>query len=196
LNRKIVLLIVILIILISFWVAKTNKPDSNSSIKMPHDDPYTDTAFSNWKTFSDTKVGFSVKYPSEWKVEESNDKMILADIAKDNSVGFQIRMYQNFGNDFNQFVADYLEAFENDMTSHWNGVIKQISTRSNIYDQINFNRTKFNFKRPNGEEWFLIEYIWSKDNTIIAFQSGILAEKVTEFEPLLDSIADSFEFTD
>ena len=190
----IILLIILIIVILKLFV--NNRPNLEPD-GFRNEEYQTETSYKNWKTYSDSKGGYKLKYPTNWMLEDGGDnEMIRADIAKDTSVGLQIRMLENKNLDFDDFAEQYLLKFENEMTTHWNGSIRQVSSRSSFISDVYFNRTAFEFSRTDSERWYLIEYIWQKDEKIITFQCGIMYKKLIKFEPILDSIADSFEFTD
>jgi hypothetical protein len=190
--KKIFFIVLLIILIAAIWLTYNNKQSNFDPQGFFTDKKITD---SNWKTFTDEEGGFKFKYPSDWMMEDGGENpMIRADIAKDTSVGLQARMFNSKNVDFDDFAADYINTFKNDMITHWNGTIRQISSESSSSNNVNFNRTAFEFSRNDGEQWYLLEYLWKKEDKIITFQCGIAIDKVQEFEPVLDSIADSFEY--
>jgi len=192
------LLIIFLIILIIVILKLIVNNRSNHELDGFRGEEYqTETSYKNWETYTDSKAGYKLRYPSNWMLEDGSDnEMIRADIAKNTSVGLQIRMLKNKNLDFDEFAEQYLVKFENEMATNWNGSMRQVSSRSSFISDVYFNRTAYEFSRVDGGNWYLIEYIWQKDEKIIAFQCGIMYEKLIEFEQILDSIADSFKFID
>lgn len=194
--KKFMITAFLIILAVAFWlVMKNNRPAEVVHYGFPADENYSEITNEDWKTFSDVEAGFTVKYPADWMLEDSGgNQLIRANIAKDNSVGMQILMFKDKTYDFDKFVLEYLDSFQNDMLLNWDGNIQQFSSKSSYNKYINFNRTAFYFTRENGEQWYLIEYIWKKEETVIAFQSGIAADLVSEFETILDEIANSLKF--
>jgi len=196
LKKALLILFLIILIIIVFKLIVKDKTNIEPDGFMSNENS-AEVAYKNWKMYTDSKGGYKLKYPSNWMLEDGGDnEMIRANIAKDTSVGLQIRMLENKNLDFDDFAEQYLLKFENEMTTHWNGSIRQVSSRSSFISDVYSNRTAFEFSRTDSERWYLIEYIWQKDEKIITFQCGIMYEKLIKFELILDSIADSFEFTD
>jgi len=194
-TKKILFFALIVILIVAVWQTIINKQTMFDPQGFENKDEVTNSSDNDWKTFTDDEGGFKLKYPSDWMLEDGGDNpMIRADIAKDSSVGLQIRMFTNNDVDFEKFTTKYLNTFKNDMESRWNGTITLISSESSQNDNINFNRTAFEFSRNDGEQWHLLEYLWKKEKVVITFQCGIAIDNTKEFEPILDSIADSFEF--
>ena len=195
LKKTLFIVFIIILIIMIIKLIWNNKTDFDPE-GFNNEDETTKISYKGWKTFTDAEGGYKLKYPSDWMLEEgaSND-IIRADITSDTSAGLQIRMLDNKNLDFDDFAKPYLVKFKNEMTTHWNGTMEQVSYRSSFISEVYFSRTAFEFSRADSEKWYLIEYLWQKDDKIIAFQCGIMYEKLIEFESLLDSIADSFEFT-
>jgi len=196
LKRKLLIISLIILILVVLKLIMKDGSNLEPDGYLSNEDP-TQTSLKNWSTYTDSKGGYKLKYPSDWMLEDRGDKgMIRADIAKNTSAGLQIRMLENRNLDFEDFTEQYLVRFKNEMSTHWNGSIRQVSSRSSFINDVYFNRTAYEFSRTDGERWYLIEYIWQKDTKVIAFQCGVMYEKLIKFEPFLDSIADSFEYNE
>jgi hypothetical protein len=193
--KRIFFILFLVILVAAIWLIYTNKQSNFDPQGFVSDKEITDSNYKDWKIFTDEEGSFKLKYPSDWMIEDGGENpMIRADIAKNTSVGLQIRMFTSNNIDFDDFTEEYVNTFKSDMVTHWNGTIRQISSESSLNDNVNFNRTAFEFSRNDGEQWYLIEYLWKKEDKIITFQCGIAIDKVQEFEPVLDSIADSFEY--
>ncbi|MBT4333869.1 MAG: hypothetical protein HOD64_11415 [Candidatus Cloacimonetes bacterium] len=193
--KKIFFIVFLVILIATIWLIYTNKQTNFDPQGFVSDKEITDSNYKDWKIFTDEEGSFKLKYPSDWMIEDGGENpMIRADIAKDTSIGLQIGMFTSNNIDFDDFTAEYINTFKSDMVTHWNGTIRQISSNSSLNDNVSFNRTAFEFSRNDGEQWYLIEYLWKKEDRVITFQCGIAIDKVQEFEPVLDSIADSFEY--
>ena len=190
-------LFIVFIIILTIMITKliwNNKTDFDPE-EFNNEDETTEIFYKGWKTFTDAEGGYNLKYPPGWMLEEgAGNDMIRADINKNTYVGLQIRMLENSYLDFEEFCEPYLVKFKNDMITHRNGSMKQVAFNSSFSSEVSYSRTAFEFSRANGERWYLIEYLWQKDDKIICFECGIMYDKQVEFEPILDSIADSFEF--
>ncbi len=193
--KKIFFIVLLIILIAAIWLTYNNKQTNFDPQGFVTDKEITDSSYKDWKIFTDEKGEFKFKYPSDWMLEDGGgNPMIRADIAKNTSVGLQVRMFTGNNVDFDDFVVEYLNTFKSDMVDHWSGAIVQTSTESSFSNDVHFNRTTFQFSRKDGEEWYLIEYLWKKEDKVITFQCGIAIDKVQEFEPILDSITDSFEY--
>lgn len=193
--KKIFFIVLLIILIAAIWLTYNNKQTNFDPQGFVTDKEITDSSYKDWKIFTDEKGGYKFKYPSDWMLEDGGgNPMIRADIAKNTSVGLQVRMFTGNNVDFDDFVVEYLNTFKSDVVDHWSGAIVQTSTESSFSNDVHFNRTTFQFSRKDGEEWYLIEYLWKKEDKVITFQCGIAIDKVQEFEPILDSITDSFEY--
>ena len=193
--KKIFFIVLLIILIAAIWLTYNNKQTNFDPQGFVTDKEITDSNYKDWKTFTDEKGGFKFKYPYDWMLEDGGgNPMIRADIAKNTLVGLQVRMFTNNNVDFDDFVVEYLNTFKSDMVDHWSGAIVQTSTESSFSNDVHFNRTTFQFSRKDGEQWYLIEYLWEKEDKVVTFQCGIAIDKVQEFESILDSIADSFEY--
>lgn len=146
--------------------------------------------------FQDLTGGYTLTYPSDWKLQDSSykDEFIRADLYKGNDIGLQIRLYNLNNQILDDFITDYVKQFQEDMKKRWNGEMEILNRRTIAGKNGEFRQIEINFTKNDGERWTFIEYVWQLDDKILVFQSGYLTEKVIEGKSKLDKIANSLKF--
>ncbi|NNG01845.1 MAG: hypothetical protein HKM93_20835 [Desulfobacteraceae bacterium] len=153
----------------------------------------------NLSRFHDKAGNYRIDYPSDWTLADhsGDDKMIRADIYKGDSVGFQIRIVDQGGVSFNSFVEDYIQRFVDDMSSHWDGEMTELSRDFGWTGGYQGCSVRMLLERGDGQRWFFKEYIWPMvdgSNRVVVLQSGSIDRDRGGNETTLDAIAESFRF--
>lgn len=150
----------------------------------------------NMLTFRDKGGGYQIQYPSNWTLDDKTaaNQMIRANIGQGESVGFQIRMYDDVEKEFDKYVDWYAEQFIEDMQGHWGGEMFQAGRGHGLIGKHPGSRLSFILNRQDGEKWFFKHYLWPQDTRVIVLQCGTPVEVRQQNEPVLDEIAETFEF--
>lgn len=152
---------------------------------------FSSMAFSEAKTLTDKKNGYSLKYPSTWNAKSypNSRDLVKGDISKGNEAGINIRLNPNYQDSFEGFVDWFIKDFRNQMEGHWKG---KMTTLDKKYYSINGKRSfviTFDFKKQNGERWIFKDYLVPKNKKeIFVFQGGVKYDKKDEYLPILDKI--------
>jgi len=120
--------------------------------------------------------------------------MIRANIGQGDRVGFQIRLYDNVEKKFDEFVDRYADHFIEDMQGHWGGEMFQAGRGHGLIGKHPGSRLSFILNRRDGEKWFFTHYLWPHGKQVIVLQCGTPVELRQQNEPVLDKIAETFEF--
>lgn len=149
------------------------------------------------RTYTDDGGSYLIEYPADWDVEDHSFKneMIRADINRDEIVGFQIRLLENPGIPEQDYTGRYLTTFAEEMRTHWQGRVEIISAMKNIGEGFHHWQGSLSLIRADDSKWFLKEYIWFNNDRILVFQSGTPWKYRELYEPILDEVAASVEFT-
>ncbi|MBI4707475.1 MAG: hypothetical protein HY761_06075 [Candidatus Omnitrophica bacterium] len=139
---------------------------------------------------------YRVDYPSDWSAQSTPNStdVIKAQIIKDNQTGLQVRIDYNRYGDWSQFVDNYIKRFIGDMQGHWQGKAAILEKR---YDTINGHEVaivSIDFLRGDSQRFFFKHYLWPHGNKVYLIQSGTPFENRFRYEPVIDSIARSFNF--
>ncbi len=139
--------------------------------------------------YRDRRNGFSILYPQGWTVQghPASANLIKADLtSEDGKTGLQIRIYRSGFEDFSRFVDWYIEQFLKEMpkTSLTDKLYRSIGDISGC-------EISFDGRRRNG--YFLKSYLIPDGERVFVLQSGTPYAWKGRNEPILDSIADSFE---
>ncbi len=144
---------------------------------------------------ADTKNGYRMHYPSDWKIDQFPDSedLVKAEIIKDDQTGLQVRVYENTGEGLNAFLQWYVPDFDVKMRSRWGGEMKVINQQYKMFDKHRGFVVSFDFTRKDGKHYFFKQYLVSKESKVYVIQCGTLFDLREENEDIFDSIADSFE---
>ena len=150
----------------------------------------------NMLTFHDRGGGYQIQYPSNWTLDDNTaaNQMIRANIGQGETVGFQIRMYDDVKKKFGNFVHWYADQFIEDMRGHWGGAMSQAGREHGLVGKYPGSRLSFILNRRDGEKWFFKHYLWPQGKRVIVLQCGTPVELRQQNEPVLDKIAETFEF--
>jgi hypothetical protein len=168
------------------------EPDSSPGTSQPagpHDD---------WLVFRDVTGGYQIQYPSDWHLDDKTapDGLIRADIARDGSAGFQIRLQREVKTDFDSFVEAYISKFKQDMIDYWGGTMTEAGRSFGPLGDHEGFRLSLLMKRVDGQEWLFKQFLWPHEDAIIIIQAGVMLDLREEAEPILDAIAETFELTE
>jgi hypothetical protein len=150
----------------------------------------------NMLTFCDKAGGYQIQYPSNWTLDDQSaaNQMVRANIGQGDRVGFQIRVYDDMRQESDAFVDWYAEQFIEDMTGHWGGDMSQAGREHGLIGKEQGSRLTFVLNRRDGEKWFFKHYLWRQGRRVIVLQCGTPVELRQHNEPVLDKIAETFEF--
>lgn len=157
---------------------------------------FTSIVFSEAKTLTDKKNGYSLKYPSTWtaKTYPNSKDLVKGDISKGNDAGINIRLNPNYQDSFKEFVSWFVKDFRNQMESHWKGKMTTIDKGYYSIDGRKSFIITFDFKKENGERWIFKDYLVPKnDKEVFVFQGGVEYSKKDEYLPILDKIIKSLK---
>lgn len=139
---------------------------------------------------------YRVDYPSDWSAQSTPNStdVIKAQIVKDGQTGLQIRIDYNGYGSLKQFVDNYVKRFVLDMQGHWQG---KATILENRYTTINGHEAaviSIDFLRGDSQRFFFKHYLWPHGNKVYFIQSGTPFENRSRYEPVIDSIARTFNF--
>ncbi len=80
------------------------------------------------------------------------------------------------------------------MEGHWKGEMEE---ESRDCGRIGHNRgckVCLTFERPDGSNWYFVEYLFPIDDRVVVLQCGTPLEERDRYESVLDGIAESLEF--
>lgn len=146
--------------------------------------------------FTDASGGYSVTCPPGWTLSDNTraNHMIRADITRGSDTGLQIRLHNLNGAGFESYARSYVDDFARDMRDHWGGSISELERRDTKLGAHRCYIVAFRASRPNGEEWFLKEYLVPHGNKVVAFQCGAKMAEREKYEPAFDSVVESLGF--
>jgi hypothetical protein len=146
--------------------------------------------------FADAGGGYRLHVPPGWSLSDNSraDQLIRADLTKGSDTGVQIRLEALGGSGFESFAREYTGKFERDMRGHWGGTIRELERRDAELGGNDCYIVSLQADRPNGEAWFLKEYLISHGNRVVALQCGTKMGERLLYEPVFDGIAGSLEF--
>jgi len=147
-------------------------------------------------TFHDRGGGYQIQYPPNWTLDDNTTagQMIRANIGHGKTVGLQIRMYDGVEKEFGNFVDWYADQFIEDMRGHWGGEMSVVGREHGRIGKCPGSRLSFVLNRRDGEKWFFKHYLWPQGKRVIVLQCGTPVELRQQNEPVLDKIAETFEF--
>lgn len=147
-------------------------------------------------TFHDRGGGYQIQYPSNWTLDDNTaaNQMIRANIGQGDTVGFQIRLYDDVQKEFDEYVDWYADQFIEDMRGHWGGEMSVIGREHGLIGKHPGSRLSYILSRRDGGKWFFKHYLWPQDERVIVLQCGTPVELRRQNEPVLDKIAETFEF--
>jgi hypothetical protein len=150
----------------------------------------------NMLTFHDQGGGYQIQYPSNWMLDDKTavNQMIRANISRAETVGFQIRMYDAVNDDFDEYVDWYADQFIEDMQGHWGGEMSLAGQEHGLIGKHPGCRLSYTLNRRDGEKWFFKHYLWPQGKRVIVLQCGTPVELRQQTKPVLDKIAETFEF--
>ncbi len=150
------------------------------------------------ESFRDEGGGYQIHYPANWKVDDRSaaNQMIRANIGQGDRVGFQIRLYDDVQKEFDAFVDWYAKQFKKDMQSHWGGEMSVVGQEHGLIGKHSGSRLSYIINRRDGEKWFFKHYLWQQGQRAIVLQCGTPVALRSENEPVLDRIAETFEFVE
>ncbi len=134
----------------------------------------------NWETYTNTAVGFSVRYPSDWRLvgtETSADTIGFGPSSVGEDVQWVINIYNNKTAD--QIIADMGKQFGTDRK-----VQQEKITISGL------PATKVTVTTSSLATWVLEQIMINSDNKIIAISNGAIVDSN------FDSFYESFKFTE
>lgn len=141
------------------------------------------------RIYRDRQNGFTIRFPQGWTVQghPTSSSLIKADlVSEDGKTGLQIRIYPSRFQEFSGFVDWYTRQFQKEMpkTSLMDKDYRPIGAFPGC-------EIRFDARRRNG--YFLKSHLIPDGKRVFVFQSGTPYAWKDKNEPLLDSIADSFE---
>ena len=154
------------------------------------------TELQRMPTFHDRDGGYRIAYPSDWMLDDRTaaNQMIRADMRQRQTIGFQIRMYEDVRGGFDAYVDRYADRFIEDMRGHWGGEMSVVGREHGPIGKHPGSRLSYVLHRRDGQKWFFKQYLWPQDKRVIVLQCGTPAELRKKAEPVLDRIAETFEF--
>ena len=150
------------------------------------------------KVLVDRENGYRVRYPSSWKVRRhrGSTDLVKADLTSpDGRSGINIRVYRNIRGSFRAFTLRYVEDFVGDMQGHHGSPLRVLSRSHGQIGEHDGFMASFMLPR-GGEQYYLKQYLWPRPggDRVHVFQSGCPADQRATNEPVLDAIAESFDF--
>lgn len=200
--RGILIVLVVLAALYNFFYLSRQKnrqsqetpPAASSTETKKAEEPIKEVK--EWKIFRDDTEHIQLHYPSHWGINDYSGKnqLIRADLSDGSRAGLQVRVQNDVQTDLENFAQSYLEQFMTDMKKHWKGDIGVIDRGFEQIGKHRGFRALLVQTRPDGQKWFLKEFIWKQDGKVVIFQAGARSGMIHIYEPLFDKIAGSFTF--
>ena len=146
--------------------------------------------------FHDQGGGYQIQHPSNWTLDDktSVSQMIRANISQGDTVGLQIRMYDDVKEEFDEYVDWYADHFIEDMQGHWGGEMFLVGREDRLIGKHLGCQVSYTLNRRDGGKWFFKHYLWPQARRVIVLQCGTPVELRQQNEPVLDTIAETFEF--
>ena len=183
--------IIFLLAALVFIIMKNQGGDRRVFFKQPAEEPahQSEISFFDGK-YQDLLNSYSLRQPGDaWRLAPSHNSknLVKLDITHaSGKYGLQVRVYDNSGQDFAEFVKSYIAAFQKDMDN------------PDIIDQKDFagdgvvgTAISFDGRKRNG--YYLKSYVFPGQKFFYAIQGGCPFADKDILEPDLDEIAATFK---
>jgi hypothetical protein len=177
-NTALIVVIVIIVILagvVGYFmlvkkpvVQQTNTPNPTPVQQTPESPaPTPQDESANWETYTNTDLGYSIKYPNSWQVDES---------GLQNSLGKEVIINPPSAEPFTTYISVSIDQRPLDL-------IRQVHTSSQapifIEKEISFaNQSAFQFRASNSDSVGI--YIGHEDKIFLVSTSKFSSEKVQQ----------------
>ena len=157
----------------------------------PTPNPTPATAAIQWRTYTNREYGYTIKVPADWEIDDSEKDYVTFDSPDGFDAGAVVFVPDYYIRSAEARLLDYFEDLKQDYH------LFELLDRNSVTDSDGAEVAYIRFRRQyspilcieEGQEW-----LWVYGSTAYWLSLSACEHSLNEYEPVLDSIFDSFTF--